>query len=255
VIAILGNLTRDLLPGRPPRVGGGPYYGARALGHLRIAGRVYARCAERDREELLPPLVELGAPVEWVPGAATAEFSFAYDGDRRRMRIEALGDTWRPEALPELPAGVGWVHAAAVARSDFPAETLAALARGRRLSLDGQGLVRVPQTGDLRLDADYDPELLRHVEVLKLSDEEAEVVGDPAALPVPEIVVTHGSRGSTVYADGRAEHIAARAVAADPTGAGDAFVVVYVSGRTAGLEPLEAAKRATATVAELLSAT
>ncbi len=139
------------------------------------------------------------------------------------MRIEALGDAWQPDACPSFPDDVSWVHVASVARSDFPAETLAALARGHRLSLDGQGLVRVPETGELRLDADYDPELLRHVEVLKLSDEEAEALGDPAALPVPEIVVTHGSRGSTVFAGGRIEDVAARAVAADPTGAGDAF--------------------------------
>jgi sugar/nucleoside kinase (ribokinase family) len=254
VIALLGNLTRDLLPGQPPRVGGGPYYGARALRHLGVPGRVYARCAEKDRHELLTPLVQLGTPVQYVPGSATAEFSFAYDGDRRRMRIETLGDSWQPDSLPELPDDIRWVHAASVARSDFPPETLAVLARGRRLSLDGQGLVRVPQTGDLRLDADYDPELLRHVWVLKLSDEEADVLGDPTALPVPEIVVTHGSRGSTVYAEGRAEQVPARALAADPTGAGDAFVVAYVSGRMTGLAPAAAARRATAAVASILAA-
>ena len=38
--------------------------------------------------------------------------------------------------------------------------------------------MRVPETGPLRLDADFDPEVLRHVSMLKLSEEEAEVLGD-----------------------------------------------------------------------------
>ena len=62
MIALIGNLSRDLLPGQPPRVGGGPYHGARALQRLRVPARVVARCAEGDRAELLPPLARLGTP-------------------------------------------------------------------------------------------------------------------------------------------------------------------------------------------------
>jgi len=69
--------------------------------------------------------------------------------------------------------------------------------------------VRVPKTGELRLDGEYDPDVLRHVWTLKVSDEEAEVLGDLQALPVREIVATHGSRGSTVYTDGRVEEVPA----------------------------------------------
>ena len=32
---------------------------------------------------------------------------------------------------------------------------------------------------------------------------------DPASLPVPEVIVTSGSRGATVYAQGRREHVPA----------------------------------------------
>jgi sugar/nucleoside kinase (ribokinase family) len=252
MIALLGNLTRDLMADSAPRVGGGAYHGARALRELEVRGHVYARCAAADRDELLPPLVRLGTPVTYVPGDSTAVFSFAYDGERRRMRIESLGDAWQPDDLPELSGDVGWVHVSPVARSDFPVETLAALARGRRISLDGQGVVRAPVTGDLRLDGDFDPELLRHLWVLKLSDEEASAVGDPAGLGVPEVVVTHGSRGSTVYVDGRAEHIPAHPLEGDPTGAGDAFAVGYLAARSSGSPPAAAARRATSLVASLL---
>ncbi len=254
MIALVGNLSRDLPAGQTPRVGGGAYHGARALHRLRVRARVVARCAAPDRDALLRPLVRLGTPVRFVPSATTAVFSFDYDGDRRRMSIATLADPWPPEDVPSLPDRVRWVHVAPLARSDFPAETLAALARHRRLSLDGQGLVRVAQEGPLRLDAHFDPELLRHVWVLKLADEEAAAIGDPTELGVRELVITHGARGSTVHAGGRTEFVPARRIDADPTGAGDAFSTAYVVGRAAGFPPVAAARRATAVVAAMLSA-
>jgi sugar/nucleoside kinase (ribokinase family) len=252
VIALLGNLSRDYLPGQKPRVGGGAYHGARALQRLRVPARVVARCALVDRDELLPPLVALGSPVRYVPGESTATFTMSYDGDVREMHVDALGDVWLPGDAPELPPSVRWVHVAPLARSDFPPETLAVLARRRRLSFDGQGLVRAPELGPLQLNADFDPELLRHVWVLKLSDEEAEVIGDIAGLGVREIVVTHGSRGATVYAGGRREEVPARPVDADPTGSGDMFTTAYVIARNGGCGPAGAARRATAVVASVL---
>jgi sugar/nucleoside kinase (ribokinase family) len=252
VIALIGNLSRDLLPGQAPRAGGGPYHGARALQRLRVPARIFARAAEADRDSLLPPLVRLGTPTRFIPGDSTATFSFSYDGDVRTMEVEALGDTWSPSDLPELPSG-RWVHVAPLSRHEFPTETIAALARRHRILLDGQGLVRVPEVGPLQLDADFDPEILRHIWALKLAEEEAEVIGDPAALGVREVLVTYGSRGSTVYYGGRSEYVPAHPLRTDPTGAGDAYSIAYVVGRNAGFGPAGAARRATAVVAALFS--
>jgi hypothetical protein len=68
---------------------------------------------------------------------------------RRRVLVPLLGQSaldGRRGPGPRLePADLrrararDWVHVGALARSDFPAETLAALARDRRLSFDGQG--------------------------------------------------------------------------------------------------------------------
>jgi sugar/nucleoside kinase (ribokinase family) len=253
VIAVLGNLSRDFLADGEPRVGGAPFHTARALAHLQVPARIFARCAVEDRAELLPPVVALGTPVVFVPGTSTASFEIAYEGDERVMTVRAMGDVWSADGLPALPDEADWVHVAPLARSDFPAETLAALARGRRLSLDGQGLVRRPGVGLLELDGDFDPELLRHVSVLKLNDEEAALVGDPAGLPVREVLVTHGSRGATVYSGGTVAQVPAYAFSADPTGAGDAFCVSYLAARSAGCTPAAAARRATSVVAAVLA--
>jgi sugar/nucleoside kinase (ribokinase family) len=258
-LAVVGNLSRDLVDGGPPRVGGGSYHAARAL---RVLGRpaiVGAKCAVADRDTLLTPLVRLGLPVLWRGGSSTATFAFHYEGDRRVMTVEELGDPWTAADLHGLERAQ-WVHAAALLRSDFPAETLALLARDRRVSLDGQGLVRPSRTGPLELDSDYDPEVLRHISVLKLGEDEAEVViGEPTeeslrSLGVPEVVVTLGSRGSLVFADGRLERVESRAIEGevDPTGAGDAFMAVYLVSRTSGYSPVAAARRSSALVAGLL---
>jgi sugar/nucleoside kinase (ribokinase family) len=148
-----------------------------------------------------------------------------------------------------------WVHVAGLARSDFPSETLAELARGRRISLDGQALVRPGATGPLVLDAEFDPAVLERVSVLKLAEEELEAIGrKPHELGVPEVLVTRGSRGSLVWAGGRLEVVPARPVTGrDPTGAGDAFVAAYLVSRYSGLPPVASARRATAVVAAVLA--
>jgi sugar/nucleoside kinase (ribokinase family) len=145
------------------------------------------------------------------------------------------------------------VHVAPLARCDFPVETLEVIARGRRVLLDGQGLVRPERTAPLRLDPDFDPALLAPVTALKLAEEEAlAIVGEitPQALArlgVAEVLVTRGSRGSLVFAEGKLTEIPARPLAvADPTGAGDAFSVYYATARARGRSPLQAARQATA---------
>ena len=257
-LAVVGNLSRDLVDGSPPRAGGAPFHAARALRVLGRPALVGAKCADSDRDSLLTPLVRLGLPVLWRGGSSTAAFSFRYEGDRRVMVVEALGDPWGPADLYGLERA-DWVHVGALARSDFPAETLAELGRDRRVSFDGQGLVRPERTGPLELDAAYDPEVLRHVSILKLAEEEARtLVGEPdesalRSLGVPEVVVTLGSQGSLVLADGKLEKVPAQAAGeVDPTGAGDAFSAVYLASRSSGHAPAAAARRATALVAGLL---
>lgn len=260
MIGLVGSLSRDRFPDRPGfSVGGGAYHGARAVRRLATDAVVATQCARDDRDALLPPLLALGVPVRCETVEQTATFAIAYEGDERRMVLEALGDPWSVEDargwVADTLASVAWVHVAPLARSDFDADTLAALARGDiPLSLDGQGLVRAARIGPLQLDAAFDPRLLDHVTMLKLSVEEAAVLGDPGSLPPREVIVTRGSRGATVHLDGRAEDVRADPVDTDPTGAGDAFCVAYADARAGGAEPMEAARRATDLVGELLRA-
>lgn len=263
-VAVLGNVARDHVDGGSPRIGGGPYYAAQALRLLAVPARILTKCAEADRQALLPDLLALGVQVDARPAAATSTFGIEYDGELRRMRVEAVGDAWTPDEvggwIADALDGATWVHVAPLARTDFPAETLAALAGGGRLlSYDGQGLVRPGREGELRPDGDYDPGLLRHLQVLKLAEEEAAVVLERidedavASLGVPEVLVTLGPRGSLVFAGGPPERVQAIAVDADPTGAGDMFMAAYVAARDGGIAPVDAARHASRTVEQLLA--
>jgi sugar/nucleoside kinase (ribokinase family) len=259
-LAIVGSLARDLVEGRPPRPGGGVYYAARALRIVGAPAVVATKCAPEHRTELLPHLAAFGFPVTWRPSRSTTSFAFHYEGDTRIMRVESVGDPWSPDDLGADVMRADWVHVAALLRSDFPSEVLARLARAQGISLDAQALVRRPTVGPLVLDDDYDPAVLEHVRVLKLSEEEAEVVlgavstDSVRALGVREVLVTLGSRGSIVFAEGREERISVDPrMKVDPTGAGDAFAAAYLAGRAAADPPATAGRRASAVVAGLLA--
>jgi sugar/nucleoside kinase (ribokinase family) len=259
-LGVIGPLSRDVVEAGEPRIGGGPWHAARALRALDQNAVVVAKCGDADRASFLRRLALLGIPVALVCGGETTAFSFSYDREKHRtMHVDALGEPWREEELPlRLLGRVEWLHVAPLLRGDFPPEALARLAHGRRLLLDAQGLVRVRHLGPLELDASFDRDLLRHVSVLKLAEEEARaIVGDGdleelRGLGVPEVVVTFGLRGSLVLTRGLAERVRAHPVDADPTGAGDAFTIAYAGARAAGHGPVSAARRATALVASLL---
>jgi sugar/nucleoside kinase (ribokinase family) len=258
-LAVCGNVAIDVIDGRPPTVGGGPYHCGHALRLLERPSRIFTKCAPKDRAVVLPQLTALGVPLTVADARVTASFALSYDGESRSTEILAVGDPWRPQDAGALDS-VQWVHLAPLARSDFPAETLAELARGRRLSYDGQGLVRAPESGPVRLDRSFDPSMLRHISFLKLAQEEAATIlpdeSEDAvfALGVPEVVVTLGSRGSIVYEGGRATPVPCHPIhGVDLTGCGDAYAVGYLAARSDGLAPVAAGRRATALVALLLS--
>jgi sugar/nucleoside kinase (ribokinase family) len=259
-LGVVGLVTLDRVDGGLPRLGGAPLYAARALRLLGHPAVVATKVADEDRHRLSA----LRFPVTARAAERTIAFRIENRGERRLMAIEELGDPWTPEDvrgwLAAALTGCTWVHAGALTRGDFPAETLAALRRGRRLSLDGQALVRPHRVGEIEFDAEFDREVLRHVDVLKLSDEEAEELElsptdrSLGGLGVPEIVLTLGQRGSIVYADGLAEHVPAHPLdAVDPTGAGDVFMAAYASFRLRRHSPPSAARLATGTTSLLMA--
>ena len=259
-LAVIGNLSRDVVAGAEPRPGGGVFWSTRAIARLRAHAVVGAACSAEDRPLLLPPLEAFGLPVTWHESEATTAYSFHYEGDRRIMWVESIGDPWTRERAVAAAQDAPWIDACALTRGDFPPETLAALTEEAELLLDAHGLVRVAATGPLRTDADVG-DVLRYVDILKLNDEEAETLvgsSEPERLRdlgIPEVILTLGSQGAWVVTPTLCEHVSAIPVGepVDPTGAGDTYSVTYLVQRAGGADPVEAARVAAETVSALLA--
>jgi sugar/nucleoside kinase (ribokinase family) len=260
LLGVVGLVSLDRVDGGIPRLGGVPVYAARTVRLLGQPAVVATKLADEDR----PRLAGLGLSIVAGSAARTIEFRIENDGERRRLAIDELGEPWSPDEargwLTRALTEADWVHAGALTRADFPAETLATLARGRVLSLDGQGLVRRAGLGDLVLDADYDPDVLRHVGVLKLALEELDALGleltesSLASLGVREVVVTLGKNGAVVYAEGLAEHVPTIPLeGVDPTGAGDSWIAAYLAYRRRRHAPVSAARLANGATGAILA--
>jgi sugar/nucleoside kinase (ribokinase family) len=260
-IAVVGNLAVDRVDGGSPRPGGCPFFAAQALRLLERDGQILTRCSDSDRRLLEHALGDLAQELTMVSSERTAGFDHAYEAETRTTTVTSIGDAWSPGDAALLSADVRWVHVAPLLRGDFPAETLAALSSGgRTLSLDAQGLVRERRLGPLEQNADFDASALTDVSVLKLSEEEARIVAggtfDASAaqrLGMREILVTLGSRGEDVWLDATATHVPTTPVLdVETTGAGDAFMVAYLTAREDGSDPVEAARAASALVGRML---
>jgi len=165
----------------------------------------YARLDERSNR-LADALMRLGArkgthvgvmlpnvaefPITWIAiaklGAVMVPINIGYTGRELSYVVNdsdaqflVIDESCVPalDAMPDRPAilsdgtrALGILGLADQVRYAAP-ETLAELARGRTVSLDGQGLVRRPRVGLLEQDREFDPEVLRHVSIVKLSED------------------------------------------------------------------------------------
>ena len=259
-VTVLGNLAVDVINGGPKTPGGCASFSGVAMAAAGGPGGIVALAADEDHALFEPLLDRFGSLIRILPAECTSAFRLDYeDVDHRRMSVEAIGPVWSAAEVEAADPETTWIHLAPLLRTDFPAETLALLAqRGHQVAYDGQGLVRADRLGPLVVDRHYPPELLAHLSILKLAEDEAVIVADgpfdestAARLGVPEILVTYGSEGCDIYTgDARVRVPAAwRVDGVQTTGAGDMFTTCYVANRAAGAAPSVAAEKASELVA------
>src|SRR6478752_7258042 len=262
-VTVLGNFVIDVIGGAPRSPGGCASFAGVALEAVGGPSRIVALGAESDHALFDPLLERFGDLVRILPSDRTSAFRLDYDDvDHRHMSVDAIGPAWGEVELDAADADTTWVHVAPLLRTDFPAETLAELAaRGHRVAYDGQGLVRADRLGPLIVDRHYPPELLAHLSILKLAEDEAVIVADgpfdqgtAARLGVPEILVTYGSEGCDIYTGDSCVRVPAawRVEGVQATGAGAMFTTCYVANRAAGADPRRAVELASELVAREL---
>jgi sugar/nucleoside kinase (ribokinase family) len=263
LVTVVGNLAVDRVDGGPPGPGGCPSFAGVALRGVGGGGRIVTQRAPRDAPVFNEMLAGIGVPTVVLDCESTSAFELEYSGEQRRMIVAALGEPWLPAHFETNPIDTEWIHVAPLLSSDFPGATVRALAAaGRRVSFDGQGLVRVARLGPMATDGSYDPALVEQLTALKLADDEATVLAagrvfceaDAARLGVPEILVTLGSGGADVYLNAVRTHVSSnrRVEGVHTTGSGDIFAVSYAAARAAGTDPVDAAQAACGLVADVL---
>lgn len=244
-------LDRNLIDGveQPPHPGGAAYYAGVTYARLGLRTAVVTRVAAADESLLLGELRALGVEVVNLGAPRSTVFrnvDSPSSGSRREQRVDAEAPPIGPGDLAPLRART-W-HLGPLRHDDLEdglAKTCRA--RGGRVAVDVQGLVRrvedgrvVPRTPDALAELDT-------IDVLKADD--AEILTFAAAPSVEagvravldrgvdEVVITKADRGSILFSrpssgEARTEIPAYRpAVEVDPTGCGDTYLAAYLAHR------------------------
>lgn len=185
------------------------------------------------------------------------ENRYGRDKNARTQRVLAKSDAFTPEQMEGLEARV--FHLGSLLSDDFSPEVVECLANKGKVSIDVQGYLREVR-GEQVVAVDW-PEkrrVLEMTDMLKLNEYEMEVVTgekDPRRVArvvngwgVREVVVTFGSYGSLIYADGKYYDIPAYEPKknVDVTGCGDTFSTGYLYCRAKGMDCDEAGRFAAA---------
>ena len=185
------------------------------------------------------------------------ENRYGRDKNARTQRVLAKSDALTPEQMEGLEARV--FHLGSLLSDDFSPEVVECLASKGKVSIDVQGYLREVR-GEQVVAVDW-PEkrrVLEMTDMLKLNEYEMEVVTgekDPRRVArvvngwgVREVVVTFGSYGSLIYADGKFYDIPAYEPKknVDVTGCGDTFSTGYLYCRAKGMDCDEAGRFAAA---------
>src|SRR5690348_7207261 len=131
-LGVIGPLSRDVVAGASPQIGGGPWHAARALRALGLPAVVLGKCGHEDLRRYRRALATLGVPSSVAAGGQTTAFSFSYDEHgARTMQVDAIGEPVRREDVPEpVLRRVSWLHVAPLLRGDFDTDLLEWLSRG-----------------------------------------------------------------------------------------------------------------------------
>lgn len=261
-LTVLGNVAVDRVDGNRPSPGGCPVFALEALKDSEIPGRIVTCAHPRDASLFTDLTTQQRVPVDLFDAEQTNEFRLWYRGDDRVLEVDTVGHCWSTTDIDRAAIDTTWVHVAPLLRNEFGHDALARLADGgRRVSYDGQGLVREPGVGAVKMSPAFDRSILRYLSVLKLAEDEGRAIaGDQfslstaAALGVEEILITRGSNGCDVYAYHEMHHVPPprKVLGVHSTGAGDAFTVAYVAARAMELDRVPAATYASNVVVKML---
>ena len=234
--------------------GGTSYYFSHGIRHLKDTRNYKLITALAPSEyKAVEDLRAKGIQVEVLPSRKTVYFENIYgeNQDDRKQRVLAKADPFTVEELKDEEAK--FFHLGSLLSDDFSLDVVKLLSGKGKLAVDAQGYLREVR-GEQVYPTDWKDkrEALKYIDILKVNEHEAEVLTGfkdfkQAALQlaewgVKEVLLTLGSLGSIIYAEGTFYKIPAYPAknVVDATGCGDTYSMGYLYMRNKGASYEEA---------------
>ncbi len=263
-ICCIGHITHDrvITPHSDVHMPGGTsFYFTHGISHLlqgNVSYKLITSLAEEDMQAVRD-IEALGISTEVIPSKHTVYFENIYgeDVNNRRQRVLAKADPFTVESLQEVEAR--YIVLGTLLADDFSLDVIRHLSARGTLVVDAQGYLReVRDQKVYPVDWPDKLEALKYVDILKVNEHEVSVLTGEKDLyegarrlaewGVREVLLTLGSFGSIIYADGKFYDIPAYEPVelVDATGCGDTYVMGYLFQRCQGASVSAAAHFAAA---------
>ena len=256
-ICCIGHITLDKIvtPKQTTYMPGGTsYYFSHGIKHLKDKDNYKLVTALAPSEyKAVEEMRSAGIQVEVLPSKKTVYFENVYgeNQDNRTQRVLAKADPYTVEELKNEEARI--FHLGSLLSDDFSLDVVKLLSGKGILAVDAQGYLREVR-GQKVFPVDWKDkrEALKYIDILKVNEHEAEVLtgykdAKQAALQmaewgVKEVLLTLGSLGSLIYAEGVFHQIPAYPPkeVVDATGCGDTYAMGYLYMRNKGASYEEA---------------
>lgn len=261
-LCCIGHITLDkiITPRHTVHMPGGTaYYFAHAMSHLDTADFALVTALAESEMQAVEDIRREGIAVKVLPSRRSVYFENAYgeNSDERKQRVLDKADPFTVDGLKDVNAEI--FHLGSLLADDFPLDLLKYLSGKARLSVDAQGYLREVR-GEKVYAVDWQgkEEALRYIDILKVNEHEMESLtgeSDPykaavtlADMGVKEVVITLGSNGSLICAEGRFFEIPVYRTTdvVDATGCGDTYMAGYLYQRSRGTDYAAAGRFAAA---------
>ena len=244
-ICCIGHITLDKIvtPEKTTYMPGGTsYYFSHGMSHLNDTEH-YKLVTSLAQTEIkaVEDIRAKGIRVKVIPSHKTVYFENIYgeNQDERTQRVLAKADPFTVKELENVDAHI--FHLGSLLADDFSLDVVKYLSGKGILAVDAQGYLREVR-GEKVYPVDWTEkrEALKYIDILKVNEHEMEVltgVNDAykaakilAEWGVKEVLITLGSMGSIIYAEGRYYTIPAYPPkkVVDATGCGDTYATGYL---------------------------
>lgn len=256
-ICCIGHITLDKIvtPRKTTYMPSGTsYYFSHGISHLKDIKHYQLVTALAPSEfKAVEDIRAKGIKVTVIPSHRTVYFENTYgeNQDNRSQRVLAKADPFTVEQLENINAHI--FHLGSLLADDFSLDVVKYLSTKGILAVDAQGYLREVR-GEKVYPIDWTDkvEALKYIDILKVNEHEMEVLTGQtdikqAALQlaewgVKEVLITLGSLGSIIYAEGTFHKIPAYPPKdiVDATGCGDTYATGYLYMRNKGASYEEA---------------